>query len=130
MPTPGSSNGRVENARSSRNYLGRILREFGRHAQKNSFPGFDENTERLLTLCGRLYRQQMKDKNKLYALHAPEVVCIAKGKAKTPYEFGSKVSVATTLTGGWTLDCTSVYGSPYDRHTLSMRLLATEHRTG
>lgn len=112
------------------NYLGRIIREFDRHRQKDGFEGFGENAEQLLALCDRLYRQQMKDKNKLYALHAPEVVCIAKGKAKTPYEFGSKVSVTTTLTGGWAMDCTSLYGNPYDGHTLSMRLLMAEHRTG
>ena len=41
--------------------------------------------------------QQRKEKNKLYALHAPEVECIAKGKARTPYEFGVTVSIATTL---------------------------------
>ncbi len=29
-------------------------------------------------------------------LHAPEVDCISKDKAKTPYEFGVKVSIATT----------------------------------
>jgi IS5 family transposase len=32
---------------------------------------------------------------KLYALHAPEVECIGKGKARTPDEFGCKVSIAT-----------------------------------
>ena len=30
-------------------------------------------------------------------LHAPEVECIGKGKAHRPYEFGVKVSVATTI---------------------------------
>ena len=40
--------------------------------------------------------QQPKDKNKLYSLHAPEVECIGKGKARHPYEFGVKVTVATT----------------------------------
>ena len=39
-------------------------------------------------------------KNKLYALHAPEVECISKGKARTPYEFGVKVDIATTLKEG------------------------------
>ena len=33
----------------------------------------------------------------LFSLHAPEVECIGKGKAHQPYEFGVKVSVATTL---------------------------------
>jgi len=31
---------------------------------------------------------------KMYALHAAEVECIGKGKARAPYEFGCKVSVA------------------------------------
>ncbi|MFN7645330.1 MAG: hypothetical protein ACK5PW_19990 [Burkholderiales bacterium] len=35
----------------------------------------------------------------LYSWHAPEVVCMSKGKARTPYEFGSKVGIATTLRG-------------------------------
>jgi len=38
----------------------------------------------------RVRTQQAKDKNKLYALHAPEVECISKGKARKPYEFGVK----------------------------------------
>lgn len=113
-----------------RNFLGRVLREFERHRQNPNSRGYSENTEELLSLCDRLYRQQTKDKNKLYALHAPEVVCIGKGKARQPYEFGSKVSVATTLHGGWALDSTSLHGNPYDGHTLSMRLLDIERRTG
>ena len=36
----------------------------------------------------RIRTQQRHDKNKLYALHAPEVECIGKGKARKPYEFG------------------------------------------
>lgn len=35
----------------------------------------------------RIRTQQRHDKNKLYALHAPEVECIGKGKARKPYEF-------------------------------------------
>ena len=35
----------------------------------------------LLHRVGRILRQQPRDKRKLYALHAPEVECISKGKA-------------------------------------------------
>lgn len=43
-------------------------------------------------------RSAQKDKNKLYALHdAPEVECIGKGKARKPYEFGVKASIAGDL---------------------------------
>ena len=44
----------------------------------------------------RFLAQKPDDKNKLYALHAPEVECIAKGKASTRYEFGVKMSIAVT----------------------------------
>ena len=47
----------------------------------------------LLERAERIRTQQRFDKNKLYALHAPEVECIGKGKARKPYEFGVKVSL-------------------------------------
>ena len=62
--------------------------------------------------------QTTKDKNKLYALHAPEVECISKGKARNPYEFGVKVTVATTLKEGFVVGMRSMPGNPYDGHTL------------
>ncbi len=43
---------------------------------------------RLFGLVERLPAQKPKDKNKVYALHAPEVVCFSKGKARAPFEFG------------------------------------------
>lgn len=51
-------------------------------------------------------------KPRLYSLHEPEVVCIAKGKARTRYEFGSKVSVVTTAREGFVLDCQALHGTP------------------
>ena len=51
-----------------------------------------------LFLAGRVYAQERGQRGrKFYSLHAPEVECIGKGKAHKPYEFGVKVSVATTL---------------------------------
>ena len=49
----------------------------------------------------RVRTQQRHDKNKLYALHAPEVECIGKGKARKPYEFGVKVNVLCDPSGSW-----------------------------
>ncbi|WP_418904495.1 hypothetical protein [Cereibacter sphaeroides] len=34
-------------------------------------------------------------------MREPEVDCILKGKARVRYEFGCKVSIATTLKGGF-----------------------------
>lgn len=54
----------------------------------------------LLERIERLLTQKRQDKNKLYALHAPEVECIGKGKARKPYEFGVKASIAITHKSG------------------------------
>jgi IS5 family transposase len=72
----------------------------------------------LLGRVSRILTQKTQDKNKLYALHAPEVECISKGKARTPYEFGVKVTVATTLKEGLVVGMRSMPGNPWDGHTL------------
>lgn len=66
----------------------------------------------------RLLRQRPKDPGKIYSLPEPEVDCIPKGKARVRYEFGTKVSVATTLKGGVVVGMRSLPGNPYDGHTL------------
>ncbi|MBL3200147.1 IS5/IS1182 family transposase, partial [Klebsiella pneumoniae] len=46
------------------------------------------------------------------------VECISKGKARNPYEFGVKVTLATTLKEGLVVGMRSMPGYPYDGHTL------------
>ena len=41
-------------------------------------------------------------------MHAPEVACIAKGKARTPYEFGAKIGITNTNREGLLLAAKSV----------------------
>jgi IS5 family transposase len=72
----------------------------------------------LMHRANRILTQTTKDKNKLYALHAPEVECISKGKARIPYEFGMKVAVAATLKEGFVVGMRSMPGNPYNEHTL------------
>lgn len=67
--------------------------------------------------------QKRGDPGYLYAWHAPEVECISKGKARAPYEFGCKVSLATNLQTGkggkhFILHAQALHGNPYDGHTL------------
>jgi IS5 family transposase len=51
-----------------------------------------------LYLAKRVLAQDRRQRvRKIYSLHAPEAECIGKGKAHKPYEFGVKVSVATTM---------------------------------
>jgi IS5 family transposase len=78
-----------------------------------------------LERAGRIHTQKRNDKNKLYALHAPEVECISKGKARKPYEFGVKVSLAVTHAQGLMVGARSFPGNPYDGHVLSAQLEQT-----
>lgn len=67
-------------------------------------------------------RKAVDGQRKLYAWHAPEVDCISKGKARTPYEFGAKVGIASTLKGNLIVGAKSFHGNPYDGHTLNEQL--------
>jgi IS5 family transposase len=70
----------------------------------------------------RIRKQTTHSKNKLYALHAPEVECISKGKARRPYEFGVKVGVAVTHKSGLMVGARTFPGNPYDGHTLAEQI--------
>ena len=63
-------------------YLGRIYRDICRKIAGHV--DLQARFARLPGLVERLLAQKTKDKNKLYALHAPEVVRIAKGKGPHP----------------------------------------------
>ena len=70
----------------------------------------------------------------LCSQHAPEVECIGKGKAHARYEFGVKVSIATTNAQGpggqFVLGARALPGNPYDGHTLAAQIARTERITG
>ena len=100
-----------------RTWLGRVIRDVQRKG--------GEMTGALkakLETAQRLHAQRRDAKNKLYALHAPEVECLAKGKARTPYEFGVKVSLAVTANEGLVVGMRSMPGNPYDGHTMHSQL--------
>ena len=107
-----------------RTILGIVLREVGRKiAQATEATALTlTNLQTLMQRAECIRSQRSKDKNKLYALHAPEVECIGKGKARKPYEFGVKVSVAVTHKQGLMVGARSFTGNPYDGHTLAEQL--------
>ena len=103
--------------RRLRTWLGCVKRDIERRiaADETLQAVFQAN----LALAERLLDQRRDSKNKLYSLHAPEVSCIAKGKARKRYEFGVKVGVATTLKNQFVLASHALPGNPYDGHTLA-----------
>jgi IS5 family transposase len=105
--------------------LGRVVRDIERKTTKRD----DELTE-MLARARRLLAQQREDRDKLYSVHAPEVECLAKGKAHKRYEFGCKVSVASTSRGNWIVAAQALPGNPYDGHTLGGALEQVERISG
>lgn len=119
--------------RKLRTYLGRITRDISRQI------GGDAELEAifrwpLYQASAVLQQRQRQRGRKIYSLHAHEVECIGKGKAHAPYEFGVKVSVATTLKrckgGQFALHAMALPGNPYDGHTLETVIPAMEATIG
>ena len=82
--------------RTLKTYLGRVIRDIARKIEGD--PRLEAEFAWLLSLARRVRAQERGQRGpKVYSLHAPEVECIGKGKPHKPYEFGVKVSVATTL---------------------------------
>ena len=109
--------------RKLRTYLGRVIRDIARKIEGNVDLLGKIALARMLALARRVLDQKQRQRGpKVYSLHAPEVECIGKGKAHRPYEFGVKVSVATTLAhakgGQFVTHVKALPGNPYDGHTL------------
>jgi len=110
--------------KSLKTMLGRVYRDMNRKVESPN-----ERLHHLFTLTNRLLKQQKNDKNKLYSIHEPEVECIAKGKAHKRYEFGVKVSMATTSKNNWIVGIGAHHGNPYDGHTLKTTINKVERMT-
>ena len=109
--------------RKLRTYLGRVIRDIGRKVEGKADLVGGIVLESMLARARCVLDQKRGQRGpKIYSLHAPEVECIGKGKAHRPYEFGVKVSVATTLAhakgGQFVAHVKSLPGNPYDGHTL------------
>lgn len=105
--------------------LGRVVRDIGRKAGE-----IDPHLQTFLDRAEKLLAQQRKSKNKLYSIDAPEVECISKGKAHKQYEFGCKVSVASTNESNWVVGVQALHGNPFDGHTLAGAVEQVERVTG
>jgi len=134
--------------RRLRIFTGRLYRDIARkiEGQPHLEQAFAPVAEPIL----RLLAQKQNDKNKIYALHAPEVECIAKGKARARYEFGVKASIAVinsqtqhtlpprrpgdkpiVLGGGqFVVGAMALPGLPYDGRTIRSQIDQIQRLTG
>ncbi len=113
---------RRKNASKARKRLKTIAGRMVRELERNLSAELAQRYASKLEIFNRVLVQTRHSKNKIYALHAPEVACIAKGKAHPKYEFGSKVSIATTKTAGIIVAVENFTGNPYDGDTLQATL--------
>lgn len=81
-------------------------------------------------LYERILRQQQHDKDKIYSLHEPQVYCVAKGKDHKQYEYGSKVSIASTAQGNLIVGVINHEQNLHDSHTLQEILRHVEVSRG
>ncbi|MEY4748589.1 MAG: hypothetical protein RIQ60_803 [Pseudomonadota bacterium] len=109
-----------------RTIVGRLQREVDRKASaigaaaREALGETLNKAARIVAQSGQ--RKAVDGQPKLYAWHAPEVDCISKGKARTPYKFGVKVGIASTLQGNLIVGARAFHGNPYDGHTLNEQL--------
>jgi transposase, IS5 family len=118
-----------------RTMLGRVMRDTQRKMQGMDLSAKQcKRLDRLLEIASRIHSQPRVrtegDPPKIYSVHAPEVECIAKGKAHKQYEFGVKVGIVTTNKESFVLAAKSLPGNPYDGHTLKECLSQAQRTTG
>ena len=111
--------------RKLRTWLGRVIRDVQRKGGE-----ITGALKQKLEIAQRLQAQKRNAKNKLYALHSPEVECLAKGEARTPYEFGVKVSAAVTAKEVLVVGMRSMPGNPYGGYTVDSQLEQVSILTG
>ncbi len=98
-----------------RTIAGKLIRELRRRLPAEAL--FEQYQKDFL-FYERVLAQQPKDKNKIYSLHEPAVYCIGKGKDHVQYEYGNKVSIASTAKGNIIVGAVSHEQNIHDGHTL------------
>jgi IS5 family transposase len=128
--------------KSLKTQLGRVMRDVTRKIRGEAL--LEQTFAKELMLARRVHAQNRNLRPvkgapagtdlRVFSLHAPEVECIGKGKPHKPYEFGVKVSIATTLAhskgGQFIVHAKALPGKPYDGHTLGIVLPEIEGMVG
>ena len=77
----------------------------------------------------RVFTHQRTDHGKVYSVHAPEVECLAKGKAHKPYACGCKVRIVTTARQNWIVGIDAAHDNPSEGATLKPALAQVKRLT-
>ena len=99
-----------------RTMAGRIMRDVSRKLKVRQRY---ESHEEMITIFTRILTQERSDINNIYSIHEPHSAYIAKGKQHKPYEFGNKISLASTAHANIIVAVESLIGNPHDSKTIS-----------
>ncbi|MBN2172727.1 MAG: hypothetical protein JW731_01255 [Bacteroidales bacterium] len=105
-------------ARKLKTIAGRMVRDIERKMND----GQVEKYRRDLMIFKLILKQEKNSKNKIYSIHEPQTLCIAKGKEAKPYEFGNKVSIVKTRKSGIIIGSLAFKENLYDGDTLEPQL--------
>jgi transposase, IS5 family len=97
----------------------RLLRELRR---KLSDAAKDRLAAQLQAMHLAVHQTAEPGSTRIHSLHEPEVLCLAKGKAHKPYEFGSKVSIAVDPRTGLIVGALHLEGRLHDRASVAPTL--------
>ncbi len=104
-----------------------LIRELKRRLPKEALLNGIETD---FAMYEKVLSQQPKDKNKIYSLHEPKVYCMAKGKDHVQYEYGNKVSIASTAKSNIIVGVVSHPKNIYDGDTLKEVLKHVQETRG
>ena len=110
-----------------RTIAGALIRELRRKLHRETL---NEMYESDFLFYEKVLAQKQNTKNKVYSLHEPHVYCMAKGKDRVQYEYGNKVSVASTHNSNIVVGVVSHEENIYDGHTLPDVLTHIEDSRG
>jgi len=97
-----------------RTMAGVLIRELERKLPREALARYGE----MLQLFRRVHKQKWIDRNKVYGLHEPDVLCIGKGKEDKKYELDRKASLVVTKTTSVIVGALSFTENIYDDSTL------------
>ena len=105
----------------------RLLRELGRKLSADAKATYAQDIQHMWVAVRQTAERGCE---RIHSLHEPGVVCIAKGKAHKPYEFGCKVSIAVDPVSGLIVAAHRVAGREHDRATVSETLAQVSRLNG
>jgi IS5 family transposase len=108
--------------RKLQTYLRRVIADYERKANSKQL----QESQTIINRAKAILNQKINDKNKIYSWHEDKIMCFSKGKMYKKYEFGSKVTIASTNISNFILSIITEGKNRHDSKILSESIQKTE----